>query len=87
MATIGRNRAVVDIGKLHISGWMAWITWMAVHLVTLLGMRNKAVVLLNWIWSYWGFSTSLRMILRPSEKPVVSVADKVNKMKDHEPEK
>lgn len=87
MATIGRNCAVVDMGKIHISGWTAWITWMAVHLVTLLGMRNKAVVLLNWIWSYWGFSTSLRMILRPSETPTLSVADKVNKMKDYEPEK
>ncbi len=84
MATIGRNCAVVDMGKIHISGWLAWITWMAVHLITLLGMRNKVVVFLNWIWSYWGFSTSLRMILRPSERPTVSVADKVKLIKDNE---
>lgn len=69
MATIGRNRAVVDMGKIHFQGWFAWITWMTVHLMTLLGMRNKLVVFLNWIWNYFGFATSLRMILKPSRYP------------------
>lgn len=69
MATIGRNSAVVDIGSLHFGGWFAWITWMGVHLMSLLGMRNKAVVMLNWIWSYWGYSTSLRLLLRPERLP------------------
>lgn len=69
MATIGRNHAVVDLNKVHYSGWFAWITWMAVHLISLLGMRNKAVVLLNWIWSYFTFSSSLRLILRQSSNP------------------
>lgn len=69
MATIGRNRAVVDMGKMHINGWTAWMAWLAVHLVTLLGMRNKIVVLINWIWSYCGFATSLRMILKPNKEP------------------
>lgn len=69
MATIGRNRAVVDMGKMHISGWLAWVAWLAVHLVTLLGMRNKIVVFVNWIWSYFGFATSLRMILKPTAFP------------------
>lgn len=73
MATIGRNHAVVDLHKLHFSGWFAWITWMAVHLISLLGMRNKAVVLLNWIWSYFTFSSSLRLILRASSNPSSSV--------------
>lgn len=71
MATIGRNRAVVDMGKLHFGGWTAWIAWMFVHLISLLGMRNKIVVLLNWIWSYFNFSTSMRMILRPSKYPTI----------------
>lgn len=66
MATIGRNRAVVDLKLVHFSGWFAWLTWMFIHLIGLLGMRNKIVVLLNWIWSYFTFSTSLRLILRPS---------------------
>lgn len=69
MATIGRNRAVVDMGKMHISGWTAWVAWLGVHLVTLLGMRNKIVVLINWIWSYFGLATSLRMILKPNKEP------------------
>ncbi len=70
MATIGRNRAVVDMGKLHFSGWFAWMAWLIVHLVTLLGMRNKIVVFINWIWNYVGFATSLRMILKPTRYPV-----------------
>lgn len=70
MATIGRNRAVVDMGKVHFRGFIAWVAWMAVHLVTLLGMRNKTVVFINWIWSYFGFSTSLRMLLRGAPVPV-----------------
>lgn len=69
MATIGRNHAVVDLHKFHFSGWFAWITWMAVHLMSLLGMRNKTVVLLNWMWSYFTFSSSLRLILRASHNP------------------
>lgn len=71
MATIGRNRAVVDMGKIHFNGWIAWMAWMFVHLISLLGMRNKIVVLLNWIWSYFNFSTSMRMILRPSKYPTI----------------
>lgn len=70
MATIGRNRAVVDMGKLHFNGWLAWVTWLVVHLVTLLGMRNKIVVFINWIWGYFGFTTSLRMILKPTRFPI-----------------
>lgn len=69
MATIGRNRAVVDLKCFHFSGFYAWITWMLVHLLTLLGMRNRAVVLINWIWSYFGFSSSLRMILQGAHHP------------------
>lgn len=69
MATIGRNRAVVNIGKTHYGGWFAWITWMAVHLISLLGMRNKLMVLLNWTWSYLSFSSSLRLLIRPSAQP------------------
>lgn len=70
MATIGRNRAVVDMGKVHFRGFPAWVAWMAVHLVTLLGMRNKTVVFINWIWSYFGFSTSLRMLLKGAPVPI-----------------
>lgn len=76
MATIGRNKAVVDIGKIHLSGWPAWAAWMGVHLMSLLGMRNKAVVLLNWMVSYFTFSAGLRLMLRPSKYPLHSYWDK-----------
>lgn len=54
MATIGRNRAVVDMKNSHLTGFPAWLTWMFVHLISLLGMRNKLTVLINWIWAYFG---------------------------------
>lgn len=72
MATVGRNRAVVDIGKIHFSGYPAWMTWMAVHLLTLMGMRNRLVVLVNWIWNYWSYSAALRIMLSPSKYPLKS---------------
>ena len=69
MATIGRNRAVVDMKKAHMSGFIAWLAWMFVHLMSLLGMRNKITVLVNWIWAYFNYSTSLRLLIRPSRWP------------------
>ncbi len=53
MATVGRNRAVADIGGLHAGDFVAWILWMMVHLISILGMRNKITVLINWIWAYF----------------------------------
>ncbi|MDE5800818.1 MAG: NAD(P)/FAD-dependent oxidoreductase, partial [Paramuribaculum sp.] len=53
MATVGRGRAVADIGRFHYSGFMAWIVWMGVHLLSLLGMRNKINVFIDWIWGYF----------------------------------
>jgi len=69
MATIGRNRAVVDMKHLHLSGFMAWLAWMFVHLISLLGMRNKITVLVNWIWAYFNYSTSLRLLIHPCRYP------------------
>lgn len=72
MATIGRNRAVVDMGKLHLKGRLAWFVWMAVHLMSLLGMRNRTVVLINWMWSYFTFSSGMRLLMRPGRYPLRS---------------
>ena len=69
MATIGRNRAVVDMNHGHMSGFMAWLAWMFVHLISLLGMRNKLTVLINWIWAYFNYSTSLRLLIHPCRYP------------------
>lgn len=70
MATIGRDRAVVDIGKMHLKGRLAWFAWLVVHLMTLLGMRNRTVVFINWMWSYFTFSAGLRLLFRPDKYPL-----------------
>lgn len=70
MATVGRNRAVADVGKTHLSGFIAWLAWMFVHLMSILGMRNKINVLINWIWNYCSYATSLRILLAPSRYPL-----------------
>lgn len=70
MATVGRNRAVADIGKMHLSGFPAWFIWMFIHLISILGMRNKISVLINWIWAYFSYQSSLRILIRPDKYPV-----------------
>lgn len=70
MATIGRNRAVVDLKSVHMSGALAWFAWMFIHLISLLGMRNKITVLINWIWAYFNYSTSLRLLIHPCRYPI-----------------
>ena len=62
MATIGRNKAVVEIGKFHSQGFFAWVLWLVVHLRSILGVKNKVMVLLNWLWKYVSYNDSIRMI-------------------------
>ena len=69
MAAIGRGRAVADIGSRHMSGFMAWLAWMFIHLISLLGMRNKISVLVNWTWAYFTHNTALRLLLKGSVHP------------------
>ncbi len=69
MATVGRNRAVVDLKHLRFHGFTAWMVWMFIHLISILGMRNKITVLINWIWAYFNYSTSLRLLIMPSRRP------------------
>jgi NADH:ubiquinone reductase (H+-translocating) len=68
MATIGRNLAVVDLPKYHFNGFFAWIVWMLVHLFSLIGFKNKAVVFLNWMYNYIKFDREGRLIVRPFKK-------------------
>lgn len=63
MATIGRNRAIAEFSKVKMQGWFAWMMWLVVHLRSILGVRNKVVVLLNWIWNYFTYDQSMRMIV------------------------
>lgn len=65
MATIGRNKAVVDWKKLRFKGVIAWLGWMMIHLLYLAGFRNKLVVFINWFWSYVTYDKGTRLIIRP----------------------
>ena len=64
MATIGRNKAVADFGKLKLSGFFAWCIWMFIHLISLLGFRNKVITFINWLGSYITYNGGTRLIIR-----------------------
>ncbi|RPD47143.1 NAD(P)/FAD-dependent oxidoreductase [Hymenobacter sediminis] len=69
MAIVGRNRAVVDLpGDRHFGGFLGWLTWLFVHLMTLVGFRNKAVTLVSWAISYFTADKALRLIIRPYKR-------------------
>lgn len=68
MATVGRNRAVVDLRRVQLSGFVAWVIWMVIHLISLLGVRNKLEALTAWTWSYVTYDQSLRLIFRPTPR-------------------
>ena len=70
MATIGRKHAVAEIGKAKFGGLFAWLLWLVVHLRSILGVKNKFIVLLNWIWNYFNYKQSLRLVLRPKQRPL-----------------
>jgi NADH dehydrogenase len=65
MATIGRNKAVAELFGRRFSGRLAWLMWLAVHLLSLAGFRNKLVVFINWFWSYVTYDKGTRLIIRP----------------------
>jgi NADH dehydrogenase len=70
MATVGRNLAVVDIPKprLHFGGWFAWMIWMSLHLMLILGVKNKFFVFINWLYNYFTYDQSLRLIFKEFKK-------------------
>ena len=68
MATVGRNKAVVDLPKFRFQGIFAWFVWMFVHLYFLIGFRNRLVVFINWVYNYVRFDREARLIIRPFKK-------------------
>lgn len=68
MATIGRNKAVVDLKHYKFGGFFAWFIWMFVHLMSLVGFRNRVIVLFNWTYNYINFDKAARLIIRPYKK-------------------
>jgi NADH dehydrogenase len=65
MATIGRRAAVADLGWIKLDGTLAWLLWSAVHVSFLIGFRNRTVVMLDWLWSYFTFQSGARLITGP----------------------
>lgn len=65
MATIGRHLAVVDLPSFKFQGFFAWLFWMFLHLMLILGVKNKILIFVNWLWKYFTFDQSLRLIIKP----------------------
>ena len=68
LATIGRNKAVAEFPFIKLKGFPAWVLWVVVHLMTLVGFRNRVIVLINWIWYYFSYDKAIRLIIRPFKK-------------------
>ena len=62
MATIGRASAIADFGSFKLTGWIAWVAWLFVHLLNLIGFRNRLVVLVQWAWAYFSYQRGIRLI-------------------------
>jgi NADH dehydrogenase len=76
LATIGRSKAVADLGKLHFSGYFAWLSWLFIHLFFLIGFRNRFMVMAEWAWDYITYNHSARLITGKTEESAVDAADK-----------
>lgn len=68
LATIGRNHAIADLGRVQLTGFPAWVIWVVVHIAKLIGFRNRLVVLLNWAWDYVTYERFSRLILPDREE-------------------
>ena len=84
MATVGRNKAVVDLPFLKFKGYPAWLVWMFLHLMLILSVRNKLIIFINWAWNYISKDTSLRLILTDS-KVAIKHAEMYGNVKDEKP--
>lgn len=76
MATIGRNKAVVDLPFVRFKGYFAWYIWMFLHLMLILSVRNKLIIFINWAWNYLSKNSSLRLILKGEERSVAHHSEK-----------
>lgn len=65
MATVGRHKAVLDAFGINMQGYIAWLAWMFLHLMLLVGFRNRLVVFINWMWNYLSYQRAIRIIIRP----------------------
>lgn len=68
MATVGRNLAVVELGRVKFGGFFAWLVWMFVHLMSIVSVKNKLWIFFGWLWQYFTYDVSLRLIIKPATK-------------------
>ena len=68
MATIGRNDAVAEISGIRFSGFFAWLLWLLVHLMSIVGVKNRLFIFINWMWSYVTYDQALRLLIKPEVK-------------------
>lgn len=68
MATIGRNHAVVELEKLRFGGFPAWAVWLFIHLMSIVGVKNRLFIFIDWMWSYFTYDPSLRIIIKPLKR-------------------
>lgn len=78
MATIGRNKAVVDLPSFRFKGYFAWLAWMFLHLMLILSVKNKLIIFINWAWAYITKDTSLRLILSPKKSEKNNISKDIN---------
>jgi NADH dehydrogenase len=69
LATIGRAAAIAEFGKIHISGFLAWLAWLFIHIMYLVGFRNRLLVMIQWAWSYVTYERGARLITGSSYLP------------------
>ncbi len=74
LATIGRAAGVADFGRLHISGYLAWLAWLFVHIFFLIGFRNRLIVMIQWAWSYLTYDRGARLITGSTTLPSLTEA-------------
>jgi len=67
MATIGRNAAIAEIGPLRLTGFVAWLAWLLIHILNLIGFRNRAMVMFQWLWAYVTYQRGARLITETPE--------------------
>ncbi|KAA6318091.1 NADH dehydrogenase [termite gut metagenome] len=75
MATVGRNKAVAELPGMKLKGSFAWLIWLFVHLRSILGIRNKIIVFLNWLWNYCTYDYTLRLIIYAQKAKVITDRD------------
>lgn len=73
LAVIGRNKAVADLPGIILRGFIAWLAWGVVHILYLVGFRNKVITMLDWMWNYFTYDRFVRLILRPVKRPPKNV--------------